>query len=305
MNSHAGLPDEALPALFQAADQASLRGQRYFVRASGLRLLLLVIAAVTAVATWHVGKARLDIMTLVTATVFVATASVELYLLAEQPERAWYDGRALAESAKTLTWRYAVGGDPFPKGSDPASEQEAARRFRQRLEGLLQDAPQTSIEATVAPTISHQLQTLRSSSFEERVRVYLAGRIDDQQHWYTSKAQSCRQRSHRWRVALLLAESCGVTAALLRGFEVFSFDLAGIIAAAVGSGAAWLAAKQYNSLARAYAFAANELALARARIEGVRDDHTWAAEVANAESAISREHTMWRASRTDFKERRV
>jgi hypothetical protein len=173
-----------------------------------------------------------------------------------------------------------------------------AVQFHEKLEDLLRDAPGTSIEATTAPAISHEVSALRARPMEERIEVYLAGRIADQLRWYAGKAKINSDRAQWWRIGLLVAELLGITAALLRAFSVVSFDLAGIIAATVGAGAAWLAAKQYDTLARAYAFAANELALARSRLETVQDPGMWAAEVANAEAAISREHTMWRASRT-------
>jgi hypothetical protein len=302
MKSDPDLPDDALPGLFQAADQASLHGQKRYVRASGLRLVLIVLAAAAAAVTLRIGKASVDVMAIVTAVVFVATALVEVYLLAERPERSWYDGRALAQSAKTLAWRYAVGGDPFPK-VDSSGEEQVARRFHERLEELLRDAPEASVEATAAPAISRQIKKLRSSSLDGRMQAYLTGRILDQQVWYTAKAKANRSRSHWWRIALLSAELLGVAGALLRAFGAISFDLAGIIAAMIGAGAAWLAGKQHDFLARTYAFAANELALARSRLEDIQDPHAWAAEVANAEAAISREHVVWRASRAAFNDR--
>jgi hypothetical protein len=297
MSSPSDLSDGALPGLFQAADQASLHGQKRYLRATSIRLLLLVLAAGTAAATLQAGRSKVDVMSIVTAVVFAATLLVEVYLLADRPEQSWYDGRAIAESTKTLAWRYAVGGAPFPI-ADSGDEDQMGVHFRERLTALLRDAPGTSIEATTAPAISHEVGALRARPLAARIEAYLAGRIADQLQWYAGKAKLNDKRAQWWRIGLLVAELIGITAALLRAFSVVSFDLAGIVAAAVGAGAAWLAAKQYDTLARAYAFAANELALARSRLEAVQDPGVWAAEVANAEAAISREHTMWRASRT-------
>jgi hypothetical protein len=49
-------------------------------------------------------------MAIVGAVAFAAIACLELYLLVRRPEAEWYDGRAVAESAKTPAWRYAIGG---------------------------------------------------------------------------------------------------------------------------------------------------------------------------------------------------
>ncbi|MGI5202365.1 DUF4231 domain-containing protein [Spirillospora sp. CA-108201] len=257
---------------------------------------LAVVAAAAAACSLRIGGGPVDLMAVVGALAFAAIACVELYLLSRRPEAQWYDGRAVAESAKTLAWRYAVGASPFGIGTGRA-EREVHEYYRDQLAELLQDAPNTSIEATTDPAVSEELQAMRTRSLKERRRAYLAGRIKDQQEWYASKSEYNRRRAFLWRVVLIAAEALGILAAVLRAFGVFSLDLAGVFAAAVGA-AAWLAVKQPGSLERAYAFAANELAIAYSRLSDVRDEAAWAAEVADAEEAISREHTMWRASRS-------
>jgi hypothetical protein len=67
-------------------------------------------------------------------------------------------------------------------------------------------------------------------------------------------------------------------------------------AAALAAGSAWFAVRQYETLGRAYVFAATELSVIHQRLLLAGED-SWAQEVADAEEAISREHTMWRASR--------
>ena len=219
---------------------------------------------------------------------------VEVWLLVEKPEQDWYDGRALAESAKTLTWRYAVGAAPF----EDMHDQSAESRFIDELETLLREAPSTAVAPTAAPAVSNQLRQLRDAPLRERRQSYLTYRIDEQSGWYRRKSEWNIGRARRWRVVLLVLEAIGIVAALLRTVGLVELDLAGIVAALIGAGAAWLATKQHDGLGRAYAFAANELSLARARIVRVATQADWAREAADAEEAISREHTMWRASRS-------
>lgn len=90
-------------------------------------------------------------------------------------------------------------------------------------------------------------------------------------------------------VSLLLA-----AARIFGGWEV---DLAGLCAAVVASGAAWVALKQFTTLASAYSTTAAELALQASRLEVV-EEVDWSVKVVDAEEAISREHTLWLASRT-------
>jgi hypothetical protein len=55
--------------------------------------------------------------------------------------------------------------------------------------------------------------------------------------------------------------------------------------------------KQFEPLGNAYAVAAHELGAIRARLDVHRTEREWAQFVSDAERAISREHTLWSASR--------
>ncbi|MEU7097195.1 DUF4231 domain-containing protein [Streptomyces longwoodensis] len=287
-----GLHDDDLPAVFRSSDSASLVGQRNFARGTMWRLLLAVAAAVFGAVS---GSAALVCL----VVVFVAALCVEVWLLAERPELAWYDGRALAESAKTLAWRYAVGGAPYPVDL-PANE--VRRRFHERIEVLLREAPPLSLapvgltRTTGEIAATGAMNALRSRDFNERKQAYLKHRIQDQLNWYASKASINIARSRASRLSLIALEGLGVTAAVVRLLHIVTFDLAGILAAVLGAGTAWAALRQYETLGRAYTFAATELGIIYDRLTSA-DEDSWAQEVADAEEAISREHTMWRASR--------
>jgi hypothetical protein len=288
------LTDSALPGLFRAADKASLEAQRRFLMASRLRLGFLVVAAMTGAFSVYTPR-RIDLAAIATVLALVGTVVVEIWLLTDRPEQAWYDGRALAESAKTLAWRFAVGGAPF---DNSMNTQTAEMRLIEQLSALLRDAPGSSIGVSDGVSITQPMRELRAAAVDERQRTYISERIDDQERWYESKALYNQKAARRWRIALLAIESAGVFAALLRAIGVVRIDLAGIAAAIAAAAVAWLSLKQHESLARAYAYAAIELALATTRLQNVTDEEEWSSEVDNAESAISREHTMWRANRT-------
>ncbi|WP_053719156.1 DUF4231 domain-containing protein [Saccharothrix sp. NRRL B-16348] len=288
-----GLGDDDLPGLFEAADSASLDGQHRYVRGVRLRLLLAVAAAATGAVPFIVG--RVDVAAIGTAIALAAVSITELNLKAARPEDRWYDGRALAESAKSLAWKFGVGGLPFEKtGDDQATE----RRFIQQLHKLLEDAPSTSIRPSQRPVVTKGMRTLRAAPFAERKAAYLEARIADQQRWYTAKAARNERLAGWWRAGLLSIEVIGICAALGKAVGAVRFDLAGVVAAVIAAGTAWISLRQLSTLARAYTFAANELAIVRSRLELVEDEPSWANEVADAEEAVSREHTMWRASRT-------
>ena len=64
----------------------------------------------------------------------------------------------------------------------------------------------------------------------------------------------------------------------------------------ITAGTAWVAVKQFSPLASAYAVATKELGIQASRLLTV-DEKDWPLLAADAEEAISREHTTWLASR--------
>jgi hypothetical protein len=142
------------------------------------------------------------------------------------------------------------------------------------------------------------MEKLRAADWRDQRTVYLRDRIENQREWYSRKSETSRKRSSQWRALLILAEGLGVLAAFLRFSGNVDFDAAGVLGALVGAGVAWLSVRQHDNLSRAYAFASNELGLAADGLRACQSEEEWAQKAADAEEAISREHTMWRASRS-------
>ncbi|WP_051840808.1 DUF4231 domain-containing protein [Streptomyces sp. NRRL F-5126] len=290
--STVALSDADLPGLFHAADSASLRAQRHYLRASSLRLALALIAAVVGVVSLHV--AGVEAGALGVAVAFALALMVEVWLALQRPEEEWVNGRAVAESVKTLAWRFAVGAHPFPR---TCSDEGAEEALKHRQNDLLLSVPEATLIPPVTTQVSAGMRRLRSEDLATRKEGYLSARIMQQYDWYARKARWNASRAQAWRMVLVASEVCGIALALARAYDAWSWDLSGIAAAIVGAGAAWLGTKQHQPLARNYTIASHELLAIHARLTHIDDEETWAAEVADAEEAISREHTMWRASR--------
>jgi conflict system pore-forming effector with SLATT domain len=290
------IDESDFPALYHAADRNSLDGQRRFLTATQLRLVMLVVAALFGLITWRGGRA--DLGAVVAGAAFAVALLAELYLLRRRPDRLWYDGRAAAESTRTLTWRYLVGGNPF--GLTEVSEEEAERlllhRFRQ-VAAELRGAhlvPVSDADDQIGPA----LRRVRSLPLEERRALYRSRRIDAQHGWYRTKARWNERRATQWSLILTGLEALGLGGAVLKATGVFGFDLLGLASALVGAGAAWVQTKQHQTLASAYEVASQELAVIGAHGDWASDEPAWAHFVDQAEEAISREHTTWRASHT-------
>jgi hypothetical protein len=235
----------------------------------------------------------------VTLIGFVVAFGAELVLGVQPPERTWYLARAGAESVKTLSWRYSVGADPFFL---TLPQREADSLFRARVGQVSKQ-----VSAAVTPpegdggSPTEAMRTLRAASMAEQRDVYLRDRTRAQRNWYSRKAESNARASVAWRSALVVAELVAIALATLRFAGVWDIDIAGVLAAFIGAGAAWLALKQHTTLESAYALTAAELQKQDAALLSADDDE-WAEAVADAEEAISREHTMWLASRSEVNE---
>jgi SMODS and SLOG-associating 2TM effector domain 3/SMODS and SLOG-associating 2TM effector domain 1 len=288
--------ESEFPPLYLAADRNSLDGQRRFLNATRLRLAMLVLAAAFGLFTWRTAGG--DLAGIGAAVAFVVALLAELYLLQARPDRLWYDGRAVAESAKTLTWRYLVGGSPF--GREEVNEREADKllldRFRQ-ITGNLGGAHLVPIIGA-AEQISPAMRRYRSLPLEERRELYRNERIGGQQSWYARTARWNERRATQWSLVLTTLEALGLAGGVLKATGVLRVDLLGLASAVVAGGAAWVQAKQHQTLATAYAVTSQELSTISGQVDWASTEQEWAHFVDQAEEAISREHTLWRASRS-------
>lgn len=291
-----GLREEDLPALYQDANANSLDAQQRFLKFTRLGLVAVVIAAGAGAVSITVGSA--DVGGIVAAIAFISAVLLRAFLLKDRPEKIWYDGRAAAESAKTTAWRYAVGGEPFGRA---LTDKEANERFVQRLWEIPSELdPRCIVPSSQTPRddITNGMKELRTSTLDERKKAYRDGRIRDQRNWYSGKAQWNIRRAKAWNTILISIEIVGAGAAILKAASLIDVGILGFAGALVAAGTSWLQTKQHTNLAEAYTVAARELSLIDTLLPSCIRDEDWTEFVGQAEEAISREHTLWIASRT-------
>jgi len=290
--------DADLPPLYHAADKSSADAQRRFLLATRIRLIGLVAAAAFGLFTWTSGASPIDWAGVLAVCCFSATLIVEIYILSVKPERTWYEGRAAAESVKTLSWRYVVGGEPFNIGGE-RSASEIDDLFLQQLRsilGVLRDLDLTALPVT-GKQISDRMCEVRSAPLAERKAVYEMYRVGDQQEWYATKARWNSRQATYWTVVMIAIEIAGVTAGVLKAIGLFANDLLIFAGTLIATITAWLQTKQHRTLGTAYAVTALELASVASTISHQQTEPDWAEFVGDAEEAFSREHTLWKASR--------
>jgi hypothetical protein len=312
MSSAYVLQDNDLPALFQQADTLSISMQRGYFRLLAAELVFLTLGALVGVlssAAIENGKIvpnapSLSAPYLIAGALILTALIMRLYRFLGHADARWYSARAVAESAKSLAWRYAVGGEPFGLSLDTEA---AEKLLLHRLSDTLIDVPHhlahvlaASAKDKVNPS-SGTMNELRKQNLDVRIESYRMGRVDDQLRWYERKARLNQRLAHRahWILAFLEATAgvfilLQIVLSVVRGL---SFPLEGFIAVVVTAGIAWSQAKRYQDLSTSYRVAAREAHTLKNTIPKEPSEATWATFVDGAESAFSREHRLWNATR--------
>ncbi len=291
------LVEEDFPALYKSADSSSLKAQALFLRLTKLELISLISAAALGSFTAFSESEYKNLLGAMSGFAFFLALLLRAYNLKMTPENEWYEGRAVAESVKTLTWRYAVGAEPF--GLHSMSDQRTDELFLERLDSFLQGMktiPPT--ESGLDEQITLGMKNMRGNDLNSRKAAYKKSRIEDQQSWYSNKSSQNKARAKCWNLALLVLEGLGILATILFVAGYLDISLAGLVGAFVAAGVSWLQTKQHYNLSKSYALAAQELALIKAKVNAQASEELWSTFVVDAEEAISREHTMWKASRS-------
>jgi hypothetical protein len=284
------IPRVAFPSLFLAADDRAAGAQASYLKLLRVRLLLLSVAAaaaIPAVSTGHVKP-----FAILSAAAFAAAGAIEAHLLRSHPEVDWYRARAVAESVKTLAWRYMVGGDPVA-----ISLEGADAEFVDRLREILNDLSDLTLPIpTGSGQLTAEMREARGYSLDRRRELYRQSRILDQMNWYSNKSRDAATKARFWASGLLILELIAALGGALRAAGVFQTNIGGLAATIAAGIVAWSQARDYGSLSSAYSVAANELSIIEIGLNEHMNEEQWGAFVAQCEEAISREHTLWRAS---------
>ena len=286
------------PALCRAASQAAVRSQRLYLWLVRLNLGLLIVGAALDFLADSFPAHRHG-LSVSSAVVFGASIIASLFLQSLAPESAWFAGRSIAESVKTLAWRFMTCAEPYQAA---LGSRDAEGRFLSDLHLIM--AEKKSLAWTLStmdlaePQITETMRRLRSADIPTRLEMYLSGRIRDQRTWYSSKASSCRKAQVGWFFCVIIAQAAALATAILRVSYAESLpNLTGVFAGTAAACMAWMQIKRQRELAQAYALAAHELGLIQEKARNVTTEAELAAFVADSENAISREHTMWVARR--------
>jgi hypothetical protein len=272
--------DEDFPALYNSADSASLRAQGHYFGALKCYLFLLILAAFVSYA-WPTNVYG----AISSAALFLITLGILVWLKVQKPEDIWYNGRAVAESVKTRTWRWIMKSEPY---DEDISEEQAQRELLNNLKAILDQNRSLShvLEWTpdLGEAISEKMKTIRSLPWSQRLETYIRDRVDNQSVWYSKKSQLNRRLAKRWFIVSIFLHSTAVLLLLYRIKEPSTSLPIEVIAAAAGAVLTWVQAKKHNELNSSYALAAHEIVLIKGESVSVKDEPQLSEFVINPES---------------------
>lgn len=278
------------PALYNAANAASMSAQDRYLWLIRGEYFVLFVASILAM-DFSSDRVYLSLY----AGVFILGLALLLYRSATKPEQAWYKSRALAESVKTSTWRYAMRGQPY--GSDDPDAKTRAE-FRENLAEILRTneflGQETDSHSLADRLVTPEMDEVRALDWRERMAVYSENRINDQRTWYKNKADFNKKRARLWTAVGVVIYGTAIAIVIAKiarpEFDFWPEEPLTVLASAL---VGWVQIKKFRELASSYSITALEIGLIAERLAEVKDEAEFVDFVNEAEQGFSREHVQW------------
>lgn len=286
------------PNYFQASDRLSIDSQKRYLNIIRIDLLAMVFAALLAIYSFQTTDYKLFIHIL-TGLALLLGLILTIILKSKKYEDVWYQGRALAESCKTISWRFSMCSEYFE--SDISAE-EVKERFINRIREIANEFSNlsSSLDSKILnkEIITDKMLELRGLSVREKKDYYITNRIENQKEWYAEKAEWNKGKSEFWFWVIIASQALAIISIVfLIKNPNNNWNLVGLLTTIASSAISWLQIKQHQELKQAYTTAAEELNFIKELSYKVTNDEQLSEFILDSENAISREHTLWIAQR--------
>ena len=291
------LEDEHYPSLYRSADRASLSAQRRHLRLQKWHIGCLIFGSVGAAFSTSTPIVAVTWAYVVLAIVLAVGIILTWVSRVRRDDKVWYDCRAIAESTKTVAWRFMMRAAPFKDDST------AKVLFIDQLRRIRKARPSTPINWAYNRNADFQSITsfmvcVRQKPAKEHQELYLESRLRDQKMWYLNKIKVNSAKENRWFWAVVVLQILAVSFAIIRacsaGLPVNPLPLLLTLTACA---IAWSQLKRYSELAQSYSVAVQELGDQEAIALDIEQEDAFLTLVEQVEETVSREHTMWCARR--------
>lgn len=289
--------DKDLPGLFQSADTASIKEQQKFFKGIFWYLMLLIVAALFA---FFADDYPNPIFKIISTVLFLLTLFIMVWLRVSRPDDIWYNGRAVAESVKTRSWRWMMRAEPY---FDCDNIEIVRKHFVIDLKTILKQNEnligKLGISASLEEPISAKMIEVRMLNLSDRFNFYRQERITNQAIWYTNKSKFNEKRAEMWFWTTVSLHSLAILLLLYNIYDPNAKLPIEVVAVAASSVLTWLQAKKHNELSSSYSLTAHEIILIKSEITIIKSEEDLSEYIMNCENAFSREHTQWYARKNE------
>ena len=290
--------EKDFPNYFQASDNASKRAQSNYINIIRVDLVSMIIASAISIYNYQQVESKLTVY-VISGILLLSSLILTIILKAKQFEDTWYQGRALAESCKTLTWRFVTCSEYF---EEDLTEIEVKHRFINRIKNLADEFKDLTkimnAQTLNLPIVTEKMIELRKLEMFERKENYIHNRVENQKKWYSNKAKFNKSKYNFWFGIIIASQAVTLISVIfLIKFPNNNYNFIGLFTTVASSAISWLQLKQHQELKQAYTTATQELNFIVELSAEVNTSDELSKFVLDSENAISREHTLWLAQR--------
>ena len=280
---------EDYPIFYRIADSISIEQQKKYFLLLFLNLLLLILGASLTI---FENNRIINVLTLVLFVISFLFLWISNKL---NPLDLWYNGRAVAESVKSMTWKWMMKAKPY------TSEvlQDSCENLRTDFQTLMKQNRTifghfNYEEDPGFYSITEKMRNIRESDIEDRIIFYSKNRIQNQLGWYQTKVNRFT-KIYKYLFFVVISFYVVITILMILSIvnpnRIFPIE---ILSTLVASFISWMEAKKYNELSSAYKLAIDDIKLVESSLKDVgRTEKEFTEFVVNSENAFSREHTQW------------
>ncbi len=292
------MQNSEFPNYFQASDSASLKAQKNYFNITRIDLLSMILASALAIYNYQSTQSKLFVY-VISGLLLLVGLVLTIILKTKKYEDVWYQGRALAESCKTLTWRFVCCSEYF---ENSLGISEAKKRFVERIKELSGEFKELSIAMNSKilnlPIITDKMIEIRAYDLQKRKDYYIQNRIEDQKKWYADKAEYNSEKYNFWFWCVIVLQAISlISIVYLIANPDSNWNFVGLLTTIAASALSWLQLKQHQELKLAYTTATQELNFIVTLTEQITTEESFSKFVLDSENAVSREHTLWLAQR--------
>jgi hypothetical protein len=278
------------PAIYKEADNISNKTQKKYLMILVVFLCMLFISSLLFTYCDDIIVVKI-INIVISLSIVILSFVFHTYNF----QGKWYNARAVAESIKTISWRYAIKAEPYN-----IADNEAKTLFIRAIKHIIdmnhdfKECIEAEYSNSTQQNIPDNMVAIRLLSLKERFIFYQINRVMEQKDWYTKKSLLNKKRSLQFFLLLIFISFVLLIMLILSLIKTTNNILfpIGSLLSLISILFTWIQTKKYKELEKSYALTAHEIGFIEITGKDT-DEKLFSDYVSDTENAFSREHTQW------------